>query len=231
MKITKSVLACLAVLAFMVLTTGSARAGGTDSDCASATITTCGFGTLTATLAPITVTNGSDSATITEYVFDSGGGVFTYAFTVQNTGSVGLSQATAVTLLGLPGNDRYNPNGLFGVETNINYTTAGIDDITDAGAGLGFIFGTNDLKVNFCTVSNCTPAGPGLAANDKFTFFVTGPDPGPGNIAVCNSGCTASNVVNSLQPLVEPSMLSQLSVSLLLMVAVPFVVRLRRRIA
>jgi len=215
MKITKTILACLAVLAFFALTTRCARAG--DVDCTSVGSGACStFGGSVAS-ANGTLTGASgESASFNETVYQNGT-VFTYVFTITNnsTGGILLNSATIFTNAGGGGfGDNFNcPAG--GIGTCLNYgeiTTSATEGDT------GFDFKLNSLTVGIAS----------LPVNGSFTFYVQGAGTTNGTISVSNSGPTGPGAVKTAVS--EPNALTLLgSLLFVLLLGMPVGVRLRQR--
>lgn len=213
MKITKTVLACLAVLAFFALTTRSARAG--DTDC-NISLNTCNFGTLTGDVAGgvlVGTTDSSERATFAEQVYVSGG-VYTYVFTITNTSTDGTNLDLANTYtLPFPSHDYFNSHDAWGVVTD--QTSTGVDDIA-------FNFLTGSLSVNYSS----------LAPGQSFTFYAQGAGPTNGQFYGGNSGPTGADSSWDPKLVSEPNVLTLLgSLLLVLVLGMPFTAVLRRRTA
>jgi len=207
MKITKTVLACLAVLAFFALTTRSARAG--DVDCTTS-VTTC-FGSTVAGTASGTLTGGTHAATFNETVYKSGS-VYTYVFSFTNSGS-SLDYASAFTSEVSGSTDNFN----CGNGSCLNYgVVIPMSSVNDT----GFTFNSLSMTVNFST----------LASGGNFTFYVQSTmGPTNGGFLVGNGGPSAT--ANALGA-PEPNVLTLLgSLLLVLMLGMPFASGLRTRTA
>lgn len=213
MKITKSVLACVAVLAFVALSTRPAHAG--DVDCTTG-VTACFGTTIVGTASGLLAGNGH-AASFAETVYKQGS-VYTYVFTITNDNTAALDFANTFTSASGGGfGDNFNcGNGSclnYGVVTGVGFTTAGKDDT-------GFSFNSLSLQVGFTS----------LSSQQQFTFYVQGGPTASGKIYVGNSGATGQD--NSLDPASEPGILILLGSLLgLLLLGLPFAPRLRAAIA
>lgn len=234
MKITKTVLASLAVLAFLAVSTRPARAG--QMDCTSANPCT-NFGgsiyTSSELIVSPSVANANYNVTVTEQVFENtSDGVYTYAFDVDND-SVG-SGAGAITITAA---DTWTFTGSGAVNNYAANLRYGVVFLPPSGFALNTssVPGTLNLTSNSqLTTSFSLPQG------GEFTFFAQGGAPATGGFEtgdggpafVAPAGTSGFSLgIESPASLPEPSVLTQLGASLLLMLAIPFVVRLRQRMA
>lgn len=217
MKITKSVLACLAMLAFFVLTTSSARAA--DVDCGGSTPQpACNFGTqlvtYTLTNVPLAGGSGSHSAQFSESVYKNGSGIYTYVFAVNNLNSNFLD--TLSTFANSGSGDGFSCSGL--LDCGVVGLGTGGSTVNDT----SFIFNAGSLVVNF---------GQLLGPNNQFEFYVqsTGA-PVAGQFNTGDKGSTLYDPSWNATP--EPGVLTLLgSLLLVLLLGAPLATRLRTRTA
>jgi hypothetical protein len=168
----------------------------------------CGFGTPDGSASgSLSSTNHFDKATYVENVYyNSHTGVYTYVFTVLNTGVATLVSA-----------DTYNSDGYDKFDGNLNYGTMTSQSSSGEHA-TGFSFNPNSLTVDY---SNLT--------NGKTVSFYTQSTTGPvsGDLTVSNAGPT--NPGSSLDPAAEPGVLALLgSLFLASMLGMPFASWLRQ---
>jgi hypothetical protein len=208
MRITKRVLAGLAVLAVFTLTSRSARAG--DMNCA--TVAACSFGTAIATDMGTTTGTGHN-ASYTETVYQNGS-VFTYLFTISDTTGPTLDYASTFTNSSSGSIDNFN----CGNGSCLNY---GVINGLSTVNGTGFTFMDFSLQVGIKQLGN----------GGTFAFYAqSGEGPTAGQIYVGDGGPTTP--VGSLDPAYEPSVLTLLgSLLLLLLLGKPFASILRTRTA
>ena len=208
MKTMRTVLPCFGMLVLLAFATTFARAG--DTDCTTG-LTSC-FGINVVGTASGSLSGGGHVASFAETVFKQGS-VYTYVFTITNLNTALLDFANTFTNAGL--GDNFNcGNGScqnYGVVTGAAFTTPGKDDTT-------WGFNPLSLQVGFTT----------LGLNQKLTFYVQGGAPAPGMIYVGNRGATGQHSSLDPAPLSEPGVLTLLA-SLLLVLGIPFVGRLRPR--
>lgn len=220
MKITKTVLACLAVLAFFALTTRSARAG--EMDCK---LSSCAFSSVTPTTVFLNESGTGllTGLSLTENIYDNSG-VYTYVFQLQDAkvgGSSGLNSEVAFTILPGFSADSFNPSLKFGLitdETNNGATGS----VGCGGTGI-FCFGSAGLTVGFGAHQ--------LNAGQEFTFYAQGDAyiPNDGQLKVTDGH---QQLFTADTPVPEPGVLTLLaSLLLVLGLGMPFAFRLRTRTA
>jgi len=216
MKITKTVLTCLAVLAFFALTTRSARAGESDCSISGVPTPSCSFTGGTPNTLPTQSDTSPFGATLDESTYQNGS-VYTYVYKLTDTSGAQISGLNLFATVAGYSLDSFNPAGPFGIVTDqTNFTVT-----ANAGCGAGpFCFGSSSFSVDFGSAFD--------KSGEMFTFYVTGPAPIAGQLNLNDGGTDAFSPTVSGS---EPSVLIQLGASLLLMLAIPFAVRLRRQAA
>jgi len=170
MGTTKSIVACLAVIAFFALGAGRAIAG--PYNCANPSA--CGFSTpgVSQTTyfnsAGVAQTGALGAAyTMTETEYQVATNIYAYAFELtDNAASTSLPMTVEYAQTGPNGSnaDEFNPNYNFGVITGS--TTPGVTWGIGGTNGDGFTFGAGRLQVQFSE-----PAG------NSFTFYAEGTGP------------------------------------------------------
>jgi hypothetical protein len=226
MKTKRLVQVCLCVMVWFAFAIQPARAG--DVDCTidgTGGGPACAFGVVFSGPTSFPLFGGGIDATVTETVYNTGGGVFTYVFTVTNNGAGNPlhSMSTSTLTLG-PNLDKYDPSLKYGIVTDTSLQTGGVDeDGSVTCTSGGFCFGLNSLNVTLFGAAGLTNGG------KNFTFYAQGPDPTLGNFNVSNGG--PSNTVNLLTPFTEPNALIQLGAGLLFIFGALFVGRLRHQAA
>jgi hypothetical protein len=200
MKMMRSVLACIGGLALLVLAATPAKAGA--SNCVS--ISSCGFGSATTytTSGAVLTSLGGDNATFSESVyFNTSTDLYTYIFTVSNSGNTLASANT----LGLINGDHFVSTDSYGViesSTSSAYSSAA--------------FQFNPLSLTVCFESNSSGCLETLAKGQDFTFYVQSANgPIDGQLSVANSGPT--NPAFSWDPAPEPSAFVFLGITVLLL--------------
>jgi hypothetical protein len=182
-KIRRQLL-CGSALAFLALALVAAPVRASDTDVANVS----GFGALVATDGTVITSPGNWTANVSESVYLNAG-VYTYVWTLANSGSsfVGLSQATTATV-GSPNVNNLSSALDFGVVLGLSSVTA--DDN-------GFSFGPNSFRVNLIDT------GGELAPGDQLTFYAQSTlGPALGTIGTQDGGTSFSGA--SLDPGATP---------------------------
>jgi len=200
----------IACVSLCLLAMGPVPAFAGDVDCAAATAAGCGFGA--AAGAPLTTAiTGTDwSGSLTAAAFLNNG-IYTYLYDFTLLPNSAQTAALNVSYFnGINNFDTFDPTLNFGVLTNGNFTSAGVDDCADtAGAGCdggtktGFSFGNSFL---FTNVSNLGPIAAG-GNNLDYTFYAqskNGPITGSFGGQSFTSGLTFDSTI---VPAPEPSSL------------------------
>jgi hypothetical protein len=215
MKTIRAVLSCFAVLGLLAFATTLARAAG-DTDCA--TLASCGFVAPVASMSG-TLTGGGHNVSFIEQVYQKGS-VFTYVFQLTNNNNVslGIDFAKLFTNTGGGGSgDNFN----CGDGSCLNYgivkggiTTATTFEPPETGK---FNFNTLSFEIDFKV----------LKKGQSITFYLQGGAPAFGTLSAGNG--TPTNGSTVLTPGSEPGVVTLLGSSLLLVLGIPLVGRLRSR--
>jgi hypothetical protein len=165
---------CVTALAFLALALGAQPALGSDAD---VTTPPASFGLLFGAPISSTLTGSGWTASYTEQVFNNAG-VYTYMFTLTNSGTsaLPLSELSASSL-GFPNFNGFDPGLNWGLVTDPAFTTAGVDD------GVAGCPGPNDTFCFNTSSWTMNPASSGsneLKPGDKITIYGQGGAPVPG---------------------------------------------------
>ena len=224
MKITKTVLACLAVLALFALTAGRAIAG---ADNCSGPSSGCGFGSIVNTQTTYYDSTGTTALTaqsggfqLTETVYQLTGGSYAYVFDLTNNSANAaevLTNESAFTGSSGSGVDEFNPNYNFGVITGTPYTTSGATYGIGGTNGDGFSFNPGALSVSFSLQPN----------GNSFTFYAEGTGPTNGGWSSHDGVVLQASTLGPAH-MPEPGVLTLLgSLLLVLLLGAPLATRLR----